>query len=135
TLGESDHHTITSEQAITTRSLNRVSDQGVIALTSKRSPGDRKNHDQYHIESDPESPTPTARESKNGGVGDDAFFRELRRRKVSSSKARQIAAMDIDPERILRLIDTRPDRENPHSMGRLINDILDGVAGDYVAPR
>jgi hypothetical protein len=77
------------------------------------------NHDQ--------PPTPTRAESENGG-GDDDFYRELRRRKVGQSKARQIASMPCDPARILTLIDTRPNASDPNSLGRLIIDILDGVA-------
>jgi hypothetical protein len=78
---ESDHHTITSSpEVITTRSLRESdhhtitsdeSDQEVIALTSKRSPHDPKNHDQYHIGviTNTPPPTPTRAESKNGGGG------------------------------------------------------------------
>lgn len=42
TLPESDHHTITLTEPITTRSLNAESDRTVNTLTSKRSRGDRK---------------------------------------------------------------------------------------------
>lgn len=141
---ESDHHTITSNQkVITTRSLSESdhhtitsgeSDQEVITLTSKRSYSDPIDHDQYHIESLTTPPTPTAHESKNGGGGD--FFFELRRRGVGKRKAQEIAAKRNDPENVLHLIDARSGASPPDSpaFGRLINDILDGVAGGYVAP-
>lgn len=75
---------------------------------------------------DPPPPTPT-------GGGDD-FYLELRKRKVGQAKARQIASMPCDPAHILRLIDTRPNPGDPNSLGRLIIDILDGVA-DSRPPR
>ena len=83
-----------------------------------------------------ESPPPTMREPEKNGGGDGDFFRELRRRGVGAKKAREIAAMDIEPYRILRFIDSRPPACTPDSpaFGRLINDIIDGVAGDYARP-
>lgn len=143
---ESDHHTITSEpKVITTRSLSESdhhtitsdeSDHTVIAETIKRSCGDPKK-DQYHIESDSESPTPSAHETKNGD-GDDAYFYQLRQRGVGQKKAREIATRRTDRERVLHLLDARPpEARDPASpaFGRLITDILDGVAGEYVPPR
>jgi hypothetical protein len=65
-----------------------------------------------------------------GGDGDD-FYRELRKRKVGQTKARQIAGMGCDPARILALIDNRPNASDPNSLGRLIIDILDGVAFEH----
>lgn len=90
------------------------------------------DHDSLYMNH--ESPTPTAHESRNGG-GDD-FFRELRRRGIGKRKAEEIAAKRNDHERVLHLIDSRPGACAPSSpeFGRLINDILDDVAGDYVAP-
>lgn len=141
---ESDHHTITSPvEVITTRSLpesdrhtitSDESDQEVIALTSKRSYSDPIDHDQYHIGVITTSPTPTVPGTKNSGDDGD-FYRELRRRTISPSKSRQIADMGCDQQRILALIDNRPDRNDPNSLGRLINDIIDGVALDTVQPR
>lgn len=141
---ESDHHTITSQpEVITTRSLGESdhhtitsgeSDQEVITLTSKRSYSDPIDHDQYHIGVITTPPTPTRAESKNGGGGDD-FYLELRRRAVGQTKARQIASMPCDQSRILALIDNRPNASDPNSLGRIINDILDGVAGDTVKVR
>lgn len=87
----------------------------------------------YHIESHDPSPTPSM--FQGGGGGDDDFYRQLRRRNVGQAKARQIASMPCNPDRILHLIDTRPNPNDPNSLGRLITDILDGVAGDYVPPR
>lgn len=142
---ESDHHTITSGKVITTRSLSNESDHDTIAspesdhtantLTSKRSCGDRKNHDQYHIGVITTSPTPSMHENGNGDGGGDDFFRELRKRKVGQVKARQIAGMGYDPARVLALIDSRPNASDPNSLGRLIIDILDGVAFDAAPPR
>ncbi len=75
-----------------------------------------------------ESPTPTARETRNGVGGDDDFYLELRKRTISPAKSRQIADMGCDPARTLALIDSRPNASDPRSLGRLINDIIDGVA-------
>lgn len=122
---ESDHHTITSDaKAITTRSLTETdhytitsleSDHLVIAETIKRSPGDPKNHDQYHIEN-----------QYVVGVGDRAgLFVELRRRKISRAKAEAlctIAATDAD---ILTSIDNLYDPSNPQTMGGAIELLLD----------
>lgn len=144
---ESDHHTITSEKVITTRSLSAESDHHAITsdesdhtantLTSKRSPGDRKNHDQYHIESLDPTPTPTARESKNG-VGDGAdYFLQLRQRGVGPKKAREIADHCPDQAHTLAILDSRPpEARDPASkaFGKLLLDILDGVA-EPPAPR
>jgi hypothetical protein len=83
---------------------------------------------------DHEPPTPSMPSLLGDGDGDN-FYRELRRRKVGQTKARQIASMQCDPARILTLIDNRPNANDPNSLGRLINDIIDGVASDYVPPR
>lgn len=123
--------------------------QGRQNVTSKQSRGDISTHPGVTFRPsrgdiamspepwnhDHEPPTPTAHESKNGG-GDGDFFRELRRRGVGKIKAQEIAAKRADPDRVLHLIDTRPGGCVPSSpeFGRLINDILDGVAGDYIAP-
>lgn len=141
---KSDHHTITSpSEVITTRSLSESdhlvitsgeSDHQVIASTSKRSPGDPIDHDQYHIES--LDPTPTARETKNG-VGDDDYFHQLRKRGVGHKKAKEIAARCTDQARILAILDNRPvEARDPQSpaFGKLLLDILDGVA-DTPVPR
>lgn len=137
---ESDHHTITSTpEVITTRSLGESdrhtitsgeSDQDTITLMSKRSPGDPKKS-QYHI-GVITTPSPPSMPERSNGDGDD-FYRELRRRSVGQTKARQIASMGSDPTRILALIDNRPNASDPNSLGRIIIDILDGVAGDRVA--
>lgn len=76
---------------------------------------------------DHEPPTPST-PSLLGDGDDDHFYRELRRRKVGQTKARQIAGMNCDHARILALIDNRPNANDPNSLGRLIIDILDGVA-------
>jgi hypothetical protein len=88
-------------------------------------------NDRPQIYSDLIDPPPSSAEPKNGahapGGGGD-FFRELRRRKVGQTKAREIADRYPDQsDRILTLIDTRPDASDPNSLGRLIIDILDGV--------
>jgi hypothetical protein len=88
-LDESDHHTITSGE----------SDQEAITLTSKRSPHDPKNHDLPYSES---------HDGDGDGDGDrarESFFRELRKREISRTKARQIAASDLDPSTVLASID------------------------------
>lgn len=145
---ESDHHTITSEKAITTRSLSSGSDHQVIAsgesdhtantLTSKRSPGDRKNHDQYHIGVITNTPTPTTRETKNGvGDDDDDYFHQLRKRGIGQKKAQEIVTRRPDQDRVLQILDTRPpEARDPASQafGKLLLDILDGVAA-MPAPR
>lgn len=82
---------------------------------------------------DHEPPTPSV-PSLLGDDDGDIFYRELRRRKVGQTKARQIASMHCDSARILALIDNRPNASDPNSLGRLIIDILDGVA-DMPAPR
>lgn len=124
-----------------------VTSQGRQNVTSKKSRGDiskrpgvtfRPSRGDIAMSPEPwnhdhEPPTPTAHESKNGGGGGD-FFHELRRRGVGKRKAEEIARKRTDPDRVLHLIDTRPNSNDPNSLGRLINDILDGVAGDYVAP-
>jgi hypothetical protein len=79
------------------------------------------------IYSDHVRSSPTPEQPKTGGDGDD-FYLELRKRKVGQVKARQIASMGCDPARILALIDNRPNASDPNSLGRLIIDILDGVA-------
>lgn len=82
-----------------------------------------------------EPPTPTQTLPKNGADGGDDFYRELRRRRVGQPKARQIASMPLDQAYILALIDNRTNASDPNSLGRLINDICDGVVGEYVRPR
>lgn len=125
-----------------------VTSQGRQNGTSKKSRGDISTHPGVTFRPsrgdiamspepwnhDHEPPTPTTHESKNGGDGD--FFRELRQRGVGRTKAQEIAAKRNDPDQVLRLIDNRPGDSSPDSpaFGRLINDILDGVAGGYVAP-
>jgi hypothetical protein len=85
-----------------------------------------KNEIHHDPRSDP-PPTPTRASLLGGGDGDD-FYLELRKRKVGQAKARQIAGMGCDSARILALIDNRPNASDPNSLGRLIIDILDGVA-------
>lgn len=87
----------------------------------------------HHDPSRDPPPTPKQPAISNGD-GDD-FYRELRRRSVGQTKARQIASMPCDPTRILSLIDNRPNASDPNSLGRIIIDILDGVAGDHVQSR
>lgn len=81
-----------------------------------------------------EPPPPTRASLLGDGDGGD-FYRELRRRQVGQPKARQIASMSLDHAYILSLIDDRPNASDPNSLGRLINDICDGVVGEYVRPR
>jgi hypothetical protein len=66
---------------------------------------------------------------------DDDFFKELRRRGVSNKKSRQIAAQGLDMARVLSLLDNRPNPKDPHALGRLLNDITDGVLDQYTPPK
>lgn len=92
--------------------------------------------DKYHIESHDPTPTPTAHERTNGGDGD-GFYAELRKRKVGTKKAREIATRCTDMDRVLRILDARPaEARDPQSpaFGRLLLDILDGVADGSPPP-
>jgi hypothetical protein len=72
--------------------------------------------------------------AQNGGDGDD-FYRELRRRGVGQKKARAIADKGLDMSQTLALIDNRLNPSDPHSLGRLLNDITEGVVEKHkVAP-
>lgn len=81
-----------------------------------------------------ESSSPSTQYQNSDDGGGDVFYRELRRRKIGTRKAREIATKCSDQAHTLHLIDTRPNPNDPNSLGRIITDILDGVAGDYVAP-
>lgn len=83
-------------------------------------------HDPSHDQSDLDPPPPPLPPTVPiGGGGGDEFFRELRKRGISRAKATEIAAMDVDPETVLTSIDNLHDPNEPYSLSRIVNQLID----------